>query len=130
MTILVLWGPVILQMAIIFGASSLSDPGPLPGGVSDKGGHLIGYVILSALLLRALSGGRIAGVTWRAAILAILSSTLYGVSDEFHQSFVPGRTPDIFDVMADATGATIGSALGVILHIVARWRGIGPPASD
>jgi VanZ family protein len=125
-----LWGPVILQMAIIFVASSLSDPGLLPGGVSDKGGHLIGYVILSVLLLRALSGGRVAGVTWRAATLAILGSTLYGVSDEFHQSFVPGRTPDIFDVMADATGATIGSALGVIFRIVARWRGIGPPASD
>ena len=130
MSIVSLWGPVILQMAIIFGASSLSDPDPLPGGVSDKGGHLIGYVILSVLLLRALSGGRVAGVTWRAATLAILGSTLYGVSDEFHQSFVPGRTPDIFDVMADATGATIGSALGVIFRIVARWRGIGPPASD
>src|SRR5262245_21000950 len=98
-------------MALIFGASSLSDP-PLPGETSDKSGHFIGYVILSVLLLRALSGGRIAGVSWRTALLAILFSTLYGVSDELHQSFVPHRTPDVWDVAADAAGAGAGSALG------------------
>ncbi len=130
MNVVSLWGPAILQMAIIFAASSLSDPGPLPGGVSDKGGHLIGYVILSVLLLRALSGGRIAGVTWRTALLAILGSTLYGLSDEFHQSFVPGRSPDAFDVMADAAGGCIGAALGWALKIVAGWRRIGPSSSD
>jgi VanZ family protein len=128
--ILSLWGPVILQMAIIFGASSLSDPGPLPGGVSDKGGHLIGYVILSVVLLRALAGGRIAGVTWRTALLAILGATLYGVSDEFHQSFVPGRTPDVMDIMADCAGACIGSGVGGLLRFVAGWRGVGPAARD
>ena len=130
MSILSLWAPVIIQMAIIFGASSLSDPGPLPGGMSDKGGHLIGYVILSVLLLRALSRGRIAGVTWRTALLAILGSTLYGVSDELHQSFVPGRTPDVYDVMADAAGGCVGSALGGILRIIVQWRTVGPSASE
>jgi VanZ family protein len=122
---LFLWVPVILQMAIIFGASSMSDPGPLPGGMSDKSGHFIGYVILSALLLRALAGGRISGITWRTAILAILGSTVYGLSDEFHQHFVPGRTPDLLDATADALGGCAGAALGGVLRV---WRALGPRA--
>jgi VanZ family protein len=40
-------------------------------------------------------------------LLVILICTLYGVSDEFHQSFVPNRSPDLFDVMADSTGAAL-----------------------
>jgi len=40
--------------------------------------------------------------------LAVLLVTVYGVLDEFHQHFVPGRSPDIFDVMADAAGAMLG----------------------
>jgi VanZ family protein len=129
-TTVFLWGPVILQMAVIFGASSLSDPGPLPGGMSDKGGHLIGYVILSVFLLRALSGGRMAGVTWRAVLLSIVATTLYGASDEFHQSFVPGRSPDVFDLMADAGGACIGALAGVVLRILTGRRSVGPSTSE
>jgi VanZ family protein len=124
-----LWGPVIIQMALIFGASSLSSP-PLPDEISDTSGHFIGYVILSALLLRALAGGRIAGVTWRKALLAMLSSTLYGVSDEFHQGFVPHRTPDVWDVAADAAGSAAGSAFGGILRIAAGRLNSCPAARD
>jgi VanZ family protein len=119
---LFLWVPVILQLAIIYGASSMSDPGPLPDGISDKGGHFIGYVILSVLLLRALAGGRISGITWRTALLAILGSTLYGLSDEFHQRFVPGRTPDLLDATADAMGGCVGAALGGVLRVLRGLR--------
>jgi VanZ family protein len=124
-----LWGPVIVQMAIIFGSSSLSEPS-IPDGVSDKSGHLIGYVILSALMLRALAGGRVAGVNWRTALLAIVFSTVYGASDEFHQSFVPHRAPDVRDLIADAAGAGIAAALGGILRIIAGWRNARPAAYD
>jgi VanZ family protein len=116
-------------MAVIFGASSLSDPGPLPGGVNDKMGHFAGYAILAVLLLRALAGGRVSGVTWRTAMLAILGSTLYGVSDELHQHFVPGRTPDIADVRADLLGASAGAALGGVLRIVTGRRTADTPGS-
>jgi VanZ family protein len=117
-------------MALIFGISGLSNPAPLmPSGFSDKGGHFVGYVLLSVLLLRALAGGRISGITWRAALLAILLATLYGISDEVHQSFVPGRTPDLHDVMADALGGCMGAALGGFLRLVAGDRKSGPAAS-
>jgi VanZ family protein len=94
-------------MVLIFIASSIPELGALPGGMSDKSGHGIGYGILGAVLVRALAGGRLNGITWRRAALAILLATLYGVTDEFHQSFVPGRSPDRFDVLADCLGAAV-----------------------
>jgi VanZ family protein len=39
---------------------------------------------------------------------ALLLCLLYGMSDEFHQSFVPDRTPSVLDVAADTIGACIG----------------------
>ena len=107
-----LWGPVVLQMLLIFIASSIPNLGALPGGMSDKSGHAIGYGILGAVFLRALAGGKVAGVTWSRAALALLFAVLYGISDEFHQSFVPGRSPDPLDVLADGIGGALGIALG------------------
>lgn len=104
-----LWGPVLVQMALIFIASSIPNLQQLPGNISDKAGHGIGYAILGALLLRALARGRRAGVTWRTMLLAILCATAYGVSDELHQRFVPGRSSDVYDVLADAEGAAAAS---------------------
>lgn len=44
---------------------------------------------------------------WRekAMILSLLISILYGISDEIHQMFVPMRTPDMMDLLADGIGA-------------------------
>jgi VanZ family protein len=73
------------------------------------------------VLLRAFAQGRLSGVTWTAGLAAIALATMYGVSDEFHQSFVPGRSPDRFDVVADCVGATIGVAFGWLAGAVHRW---------
>lgn len=89
--------------------------------MSDKSGHSIGYALLAVVLLRAFARGRLSGVTWTAGLAAIALATMYGVSDEFHQSFVPGRSPDRFDVVADCVGATIGVALGWLAGAVHRW---------
>ena len=107
-----LWGPVGVQMAVIFAASSVPDLGALPGGAPDWFGHGVGYAILGGLLLRALSGGRRAGVTAAVALAAVACSALYGVSDEWHQSFVPGRSPALGDVVADVAGAALAVVLG------------------
>ena len=116
-----IWGPVVLQMAVIFGFSSIPDLKAIPGGFSDRSGHSIGYAILGALLLRALAGGQLAGVTWLRAIASVVLATLYGISDEFHQSFVPGRSPDLHDVAADAVGALGAVVLGALIAVVRRW---------
>jgi hypothetical protein len=110
---LFLWGPVLVHMAFIFFASSIPDVGALPGGVSDKTVHFWVYGLLGLLLFRALAGGSMTGLTWPRAGGAVLLAMLYGISDEFHQAFVPGRTPDIRDVAADTLGAA-----GVVLVIL------------
>ncbi|MFL6280809.1 MAG: VanZ family protein [Vicinamibacterales bacterium] len=89
--------------------------------MSDKSGHSIGYAMLSAVFLRALAGGRLRGVTWRRGLLAVVLATLYGVTDEFHQLFVPGRTADRYDVLADGIGASLGVAVGWLANAVRRW---------
>lgn len=118
---LFLWGPVVLQMALIFAASSIPNLGQLPGGMSDKSGHSIGYALLGFLLLRAFARGRLRDVTWPWLAAAIVVATLYGVSDEFHQLFVPGRSADRYDVLADFAGGTLGATLGWLAGAARRW---------
>ena len=103
------WGPAILVMAMIFGASSMSDPGPPPGGLSDKGAHFLAFGALGAALVRALAEGRPREMTMRRVVLAFVLGTLYGLSDELHQRFVPNRSPELFDLFADACGALAGA---------------------
>ena len=110
-----LWGPVVLVMALIYFASALSDPGAPPGGLSDKAAHFIAYGSLGAALIRALAGGRSAGMTSTRVLAATLIATAYGLSDEFHQRFVPGRTADWMDVWADVAGGFAGACALALL---------------
>jgi len=73
-------------------------------------------LFLVPLLPRApLGEGR--WVRWsRRGAAAIFSAVVaYGIVDEFHQSFVPGRVPSLFDVISDATGA--GAVLAVVAYL-------------
>ncbi len=105
-----LWGPAVAYMASIFWESSQSQIA-IPGGASDKVAHTLGYVTLAVLLLRAVAGGLPARVTARLAVVTVLATVAYGASDEVHQLFVPGRTAEAGDLLADATGAVLGTAL-------------------
>ena len=105
------WGPAWAMMVLIFVLSSMSGLGPVPGGVDDSVAHALEYAVLAALLLRGLAGARWRGVRVRAAGMAVLLATLYGVTDEAHQRFVPGRMADIADLIADAVGATAAAGL-------------------
>lgn len=118
---LFLWGPVVLMLVVIFGASSIPNLKTLPGNISDKSGHSIGYAMLGGVILRALAGGRLRGVTLAKGLAAIALATLYGVTDEFHQLFVPGRSADRFDVLADFVGASIGVTIGWLARVAQRW---------
>jgi uncharacterized membrane protein YoaK (UPF0700 family) len=99
-----LWLPVILYMIGIFVASSIADP-PIPTNVSDVSLHEIVYFGLTLLLIRALAKERWSGITAKVLLLAFAIAVAYGVSDEWHQSFVPTRHADIRDLRADAWGA-------------------------
>jgi len=75
-----------------------------------KGAHFVEYLILSVLLFRALrrSSPR---TQLNAALTAILIAGLYSIGDEFHQSFVPGRTAAAADCLIDVSGAAAGQGL-------------------
>jgi VanZ family protein len=79
--------------------------------MTDKQGHSLGYLGLGATVTRALTGGFGAQVSAAHGLAAIALTTAYGMSDEWHQSFVPGRTADITDLRADATGAILGTGV-------------------
>ena len=104
-----LWLPVLVYMAGIFSASAMSNP-PMPEDVPDVSLHGLAYFGLSALLIRAFAHGRWSGVTRRALVLGFVVAVIYGVTDEGHQIFVPGRHADVRDLQADAIGAAIAAA--------------------
>jgi VanZ family protein len=117
LTRVLLWVPAFVQMAFIFAASSV-PANQLPGHIWDKLAHLIVYALLGIFFLIPLARGRLSGVTFGAATLAIALSFVYGLSDELHQSFVPNRTPDVLDVLADTLGATVGVVLMMLVRAV------------
>jgi VanZ family protein len=110
-----LWGPPIVYMAAIFRFSNESQPLPaLTEHVWDKLLHTIEYVGLAVLLFRAFDGE---GLDWRrSAILTVVLVSAYGASDEWHQSFVPLRSSDVFDWLTDTFAGGLGTAASV------AWR--------
>ena len=103
-----LWTPVAGYLALIFVLSGQPDP-PLPSQVSAAQGHSLGYMGLAVTVGRALAGGAASGATLRVAAGAWAIAAVYAASDEWHQSFVPGRTADSADWLADAAGALAGA---------------------
>jgi VanZ family protein len=117
------WGPVAIYAAAIFIASSIPQPPSLPQIVTDKGLHGGLYGGFALVILRALAK-RWDRVTPLTAAAAIVAAVVYGISDEFHQSFVPGRTSDAADVLADAIGATVAVGIAWAIARLGR-RGTG-----
>lgn len=102
-----LWAPVVMYMAAIFFVSAQSDP-PMPAGVSDKSLHGLAYLGLAVLVIRAVAGRLPARLTWRVAAATLAITIGYAMTDELHQTFVPGRSADAADLLADAIGASAG----------------------
>ena len=93
-------------MAVIFYVSSLHQA-PLPQGVGDKPAHSFGYLGLGLVIARALARGLPPRITLRQALIGFALASLYGITDEFHQRFVAGRSAEIADWYADSLGAVI-----------------------
>ena len=101
---LTVWLPVVAWAALIFTLSSLpnlSTAEGLLGDVLSSGAHAVEYAIFGALLVRALD----------ARLLAFVAGLAYAITDEFHQSFVPGRVASGIDLAVDAVGLLVGIAL-------------------
>jgi VanZ family protein len=109
----------------IFISSSLSAPPSPPQQLSDKDAHGLAYAGLALTLIRATAGGTWAGVTAATAGRAAALAVVYGATDEWHQSFVPGRQVELLDLGADALGAVATAGL---VWVAARWARRRAPA--
>jgi VanZ family protein len=96
--------PALLVVAIFACSSRAHVPMP-PIANFDKVVHFVLFGLLATLICR-IGGG------WRMALLAVAVTSAYGAMDELHQSFVPGRSCDVLDWVADTTGAS----LAVVIH--------------
>lgn len=118
--ILLFWSPVILWSLAIYAVSDRTVPKSSEFFWQDfvikKFAHIVEYGILSIFIYRAFLNE---GVDKnKAGVWAIILTTLYGVSDEYHQSFVLGRQSRIRDVVFDFLGA--GSAIYLILRYLPK----------
>ena len=119
------WLPALAWAGTIFFLSSRST---LPDGPDliphfDKVAHFGAYSLLGLLLAHAV---RATGLPFA---LAVALGWLYGASDEFHQSFVPGRSVELLDWVADALGVLAGIYLFKLWR-ARRRRGEAPPAGS
>jgi VanZ family protein len=100
-----LWAGVIFYLS--------HQPGTLEQPLfpqQDKLLHLMAYAVLGFLgmgSVRATAHGYRPAQAWVVCLLV----GLYGVTDEFHQHFIPGRMVDGFDVVADIAGGLLGTWL-------------------
>jgi VanZ family protein len=103
------WLPVILWAGLIFHFSSGTVP--ITSTVYwqnfaiKKTGHVLLFGVLSILIYRALRMDKVDRK--KAAISAVVLSTFYGTTDEFHQLFTQGREARVRDIFIDGGGATL-----------------------
>ena len=105
-------------MAVIFYLSSKSDPSPGIGDLGHVIAHFTEYFVLASLWAWAL----LPLLGLRALAIAGAISVLYAISDEFHQSFVPGRDSDPVDVLVDTLGIAIATWLMSRTRAASRRR--------
>ena len=106
------WLPLIAYCLAIYIQSDHPSPERLPTfAFSDKILHFFAYSLLGIFFFRAFETLPLKNRRKLLILLSIGAATLYGISDEIHQYFVPFRQADIFDVIANV----IGSICGVII---------------
>ena len=108
------WLPAVLYAGMIFYMSSQSHPEEqLPAfvlkDISDKVLHAVEYAGLAVLCYRAFRWAAGPSAARQALVLAIVTASIYGVTDEVHQFFVPFRESSWLDWLADTAGATVGA---------------------
>lgn len=116
--VILLWLPVVFWCGVIFTLSSIPT---LPTAeiiwwdfILKKSAHITEYAILYYLVFRAFSKNFSKRKNFLITIYCLLFTLIYSFSDEFHQSFVPGRHPKLMDVGFDTLGMLIS------LHLIKK----------
>lgn len=104
------WFPILIYCLLIFIQSSRPSFKSIPDNVAhiDKLLHFAAYVLLGALFARAFRTLSTKNNLRLIMMVSIVLASLYGISDEIHQAFVPFRDGDIMDALADILGSICG----------------------
>jgi len=117
------WAGVIFYLS---SQPGIDTPLLFPG--QDKLFHLIAFGLLGFLLMGSMKTTRSGYRTMHVWIVVGLVA-LYGVLDEFHQYFVPGRSVEFNDALADAAGGLLGAwSMYYFVKILANRSTVFPPA--
>lgn len=110
-----IWAPLLVYAAAIYIQSAFAQLVPIPRGW-DKAVHFFEFALLGFLVARVifLSGNF---HRWSGILFAWILATGWGILDEFHQSFVPGRSASTGDAVADGLGALVGAVLFIYLGL-------------
>ena len=106
------WFFIIIYLTLIFYFSSLSCP-PQPLGETKQAPileHILEFAILGFLLIPGFKSLKLSNFF----LLALMFGIFYGITDEAHQFFVPGRDSSPLDVLADSVGILLGILLAKI----------------
>lgn len=126
------WLPALAYMGLIFALSSIRISAPLIRDVpfQDKGVHFIEYLVLGFLCAYAARRTWLDRAPARTILFGAFLAAAWGFSDELHQAFVPGRSADIVDFVADTLGASAGALLYAIgERIIPKLRVVSEASS-
>jgi VanZ family protein len=106
----------VVWMSLIFILSSIPGdelgPDMLTINLIKKAGHVVIFGVLAALYFSMFQGRKMLADTGGFLfILSLFLTVLYAISDEYHQSFTPGRHSSGYDVIIDACGAIMALSL-------------------
>ena len=105
------WLPAVLWATAVFVSSHFAIPAQVAESMpSDKVLHFGVYAILAVLVCWASKASSLVSI-----LLAALGCALFGFLDELHQSFIPGRSAELMDGLADALGAAMGCTVYLIV---------------
>jgi VanZ family protein len=110
------WTGAIVHMALIYYLSSRTWPMLMNAPdfhFPDKFVHMLTYIPLAFVFSIALKKS---GMKKYVLITGFILATLYGITDEVHQVFVPGRCSDVSDALADIAGAFIGGISAALFN--------------
>lgn len=124
---LILVMPLIIYSMAIFILSALPQPEFIDLGFQywDKILHLKAYFVYGVFTITAIVALKPELLKMKIMVLAVIIGFLFGLSDEIHQYFVPGRDADVWDLAADTAGILISlTTISIIRTFTARIRTI------
>ncbi len=121
--VLLVYLPLTVYWIVIFILTSLPAESVPEVGIGDKFQHVIAFCVLAILLyLTLIIQNKFPIIKRKSTIYSILILFGYAVLDELHQLFIPGRSGDVIDVVADLIGGIIGLIIVRIIVLNHRER--------